>query len=93
VFLGYSSCHKGYKCIDVATGRVYISRDVMFDKSVFPFSALHPNAGAKLYSKIHHVPPTLCNSIRHDLVDGLVANGANTVAEHVDVQAKEVTDA
>jgi hypothetical protein len=28
--------HKGYKCLDVANGRVYISRDVVFDESIFP---------------------------------------------------------
>jgi hypothetical protein len=38
VFLGYSSLHKGYKCLDMETGRVYISRDVIFDEADFPFS-------------------------------------------------------
>jgi hypothetical protein len=38
--------HKGFKCLDPKEGRVYISRDVVFDESVFPFSSLHPNAGA-----------------------------------------------
>lgn len=28
VFIGYSSLHKGYKCLDMDSGRVYISRDV-----------------------------------------------------------------
>ncbi|WVZ48888.1 hypothetical protein U9M48_000283 [Paspalum notatum var. saurae] len=37
-FLGYSASHKGYKCFDHTTGRVYISRDVVFDESVFPFA-------------------------------------------------------
>lgn len=27
VFLGYSSHHKGFKCLDPSEGRVYISRD------------------------------------------------------------------
>jgi hypothetical protein len=29
VFLGYSALHKGYKCIDVDSGRVYISEREM----------------------------------------------------------------
>jgi hypothetical protein len=38
LFIGYSASHKGYKCFDRTTGRVYISRDVVFDENVFPFS-------------------------------------------------------
>jgi hypothetical protein len=52
VFLGYSPLHKGVKCLDVATGRIYISRDVVFDENVFPFASLHPNAGHLLSEEI-----------------------------------------
>ena len=30
--------HKGYKCLYRSTGRIYISRDVIFDESVFLFA-------------------------------------------------------
>ena len=35
VFLGYSLHHKGYKCLDLSTNRVYISCNVVFDEKNF----------------------------------------------------------
>jgi hypothetical protein len=52
VFLGYSPIHKGVKCLDVSIGRIYISRDVVFNEIVFPFASLHPNAKALLKQQI-----------------------------------------
>jgi hypothetical protein len=49
LFLGYSSLHKGYKCLHVPSNRVFISRDVVFDEHVFPFANL-PGS--------HHLPVT-----------------------------------
>ena len=31
IFIGYSNNHHGYKCLDLSTGRIYISRHVIFD--------------------------------------------------------------
>lgn len=61
LFLGYSSLHKGFKCQDVSTRRIYISRDVIFNENIFPFSELHDNAGATLRSQIDLLPPHLHN--------------------------------
>ncbi|KAL5543220.1 hypothetical protein UlMin_010930 [Ulmus minor] len=36
VFLSYSDFHKGYKCLS-STGRVYVSRHVVFNEHEFPF--------------------------------------------------------
>jgi hypothetical protein len=59
VFLGYSPTQKGVKCLDVSTGRIYISRDVVFDENIYPFQSLHPNAGAQLRKEILLLPENL----------------------------------
>jgi hypothetical protein len=53
VFLGYSFMHKGYKCLKVYSGRVYISRDVIFDEKIFSFTELHSNVGDRLPAEIN----------------------------------------
>jgi hypothetical protein len=58
-FLGYSSRHKGFQCLDIPIGRVYISRDVIFDEDIFPFAALHENARARLRQEISLLPEHL----------------------------------
>ena len=35
IFLGYSSSHKGYKAL-LPSGKVIVTRDIVFDESVFP---------------------------------------------------------
>lgn len=36
VLLGYSEAHKDYRCLS-STGRIYFSKDVLFDETSFPF--------------------------------------------------------
>lgn len=57
VFLGYNEKYKGYRCLFPPTGRVYISRHVIFDESFFPFAniyqSLHPPEDTPLLSAWH----------------------------------------
>lgn len=41
VFIGMSTGVKGYTLYDIDTGQVFISRDVKFYESIFPFSTGH----------------------------------------------------
>ena len=56
VFVGYSSLHKGYKCLS-SLGKIYRARDVVFDEQTFPFSmgfSIIPTLGS--YNKIEYNP-------------------------------------
>jgi hypothetical protein len=89
-FLGYNNLHKAYKCLDISTGRLYISRDIVFDETVFPFAALHSNAGAWLHAEIDLFPLSLHpfnlhhhegHELHVEPVDVNPANATNGVAE------------
>jgi hypothetical protein len=96
-FLGYSLMHKGYKCLDISTGRIYISMDVVFDEDVFPFAELHSNAGARLRTEINLVPTTLLSSSNFDdrghcqTADLLLSNNP-TIATNVESSQDEDND-
>lgn len=36
IYLGYEDGYKGYKCLNPETGRIVISRDIIFNEDVFP---------------------------------------------------------
>ncbi|KAL8151199.1 LOW QUALITY PROTEIN: hypothetical protein V2J09_021007 [Rumex salicifolius] len=40
LFIGYNSKHKGYVCLHLPIGRIYISAHVIFDEALFPYK--HP---------------------------------------------------
>jgi hypothetical protein len=38
LFLGYTSSHLGYRCLDLASQCIYVSHHVHFHEDVFPFT-------------------------------------------------------
>jgi hypothetical protein len=89
-FIGYSNLDKGFKCLDISTGLLYISRDIVFDETLFPFATLHSNASARLRAEIELLPLSLhpVNLHHHEghelheaPVDVDPANATNTIDE------------
>lgn len=37
IFLGYSTSHKGYRCLEPSSNRVYVTPHVIFDEACFPY--------------------------------------------------------
>ena len=50
-FIGYSPVHKGYKCLH-PSGRIYISRHVLFNETSFPFASLSCSCSSSVSSSI-----------------------------------------
>ncbi len=44
IFLGYSLNHQGYRCLDLDTGMIYLSRHVVFNEKSFPYQSLTEHA-------------------------------------------------
>jgi histone deacetylase 1/2 len=42
IFIGYSIGHQGYKCLDISTNRIFVSRHVVFDENLYPYTAPKP---------------------------------------------------
>lgn len=67
IFLGYHPSYKGHRCLDSSTGRIYISRHVLFDEFLFPFaspsvSSVPPPSLPQLHNFFWSTPPTVVTS-------------------------------
>ena len=65
LFLGYSTAHKGYKCL-ASNGRLYISKDVVFNELRFPYHELFSattQSSHSSHSVSAHIPLVPSSSI------------------------------
>jgi len=90
LFLGYSNCEKGYRCLDLRTKRVYISRHVIFDEQSFLAQELAnhttsrsttPAAGKPLI-----IPSSVISSTLLSNVSAAIASQANPTSTQLKFQ-------
>ena len=43
IFLGYPMNHRGYRCLNLDTNNIIISRHAVFYQTIFPFGSMTPN--------------------------------------------------
>ncbi|GKD23367.1 ribonuclease H-like domain-containing protein [Tanacetum coccineum] len=58
IFLGHASDHRGYRCLDLNTNKIIISRHVTFDETVFPYGTTQPNLSST-YTFLDDIPDLL----------------------------------
>lgn len=57
IFLGYPSQQKGYRLFNMLSKSEFISRDVTFHETIFPYHS----SSLEIY--MHHVPPIMSQSV------------------------------
>lgn len=64
IFLGYSTSQSAYKCLDLATSRLYLSRHVQFNENEFPSLCLKPPS-EPIHTSPFHLGLVLGQNLRH----------------------------
>lgn len=72
VFLGYPLNHRGYKCYDLNTKKIILSRHVIFDETQYPFA------------KIHTPPPNIYKFL-HEEISSSILHHLSTVKSNIPI--------
>ncbi|GAU13081.1 hypothetical protein TSUD_173810 [Trifolium subterraneum] len=91
IFLGYSTTHKGYKCLS-PTGRIYVSKDVLFNENKFPYESSLSTQNTALSNPIQDVPiSTLPIGDPNHTILTNIQNTTSTSSTTTDQNASPVT--
>jgi hypothetical protein len=80
LFLGYSPLHKGYKCLQLSTNKLYISRDVIFNENIFPFTTEKSSGIFSPTVQSIAVPSSLSIPRLHDYLPEAVASSSSSTS-------------
>jgi histone deacetylase 1/2 len=85
VFLGYSLTQHAFQCLNLHTGKIYLSHHVTFDESIFPFKLAPPSTDPSSATQCpassppSPVPPVCIVPLDTPITTPLVPDGAATV--------------
>ncbi|GJS39201.1 ribonuclease H-like domain-containing protein [Tanacetum coccineum] len=66
IFLGYPTNHRGYRCLDLNTDKIILSRHVTFDETVFPYGSMTPES-LPPYNFLDTDPNLIQKHMLHDM--------------------------
>ncbi|GKB19653.1 ribonuclease H-like domain-containing protein [Tanacetum coccineum] len=64
IFLGYPAYHRGYRCLDLETNKIILSRHVTFDETQFPYKSMTPSSPPSY----QFLEPTPSSSLLHHTI-------------------------
>ncbi|OIW15217.1 hypothetical protein TanjilG_08809 [Lupinus angustifolius] len=82
IFLGYSANHKGFRCFNPASSRMYITRHAQFDEQFFPYAKTQSTTDISVlnYSNFwESITPILSSSLGPNAHKSPVAHPTPTV--------------
>nr|GEV36338.1 retrovirus-related Pol polyprotein from transposon TNT 1-94 [Tanacetum cinerariifolium] len=62
IFLGYPAYHRGFRCLDLETNKIILSRHVTFDKTQFPYYYMTSSSPSS-YTFLDPTPSSLLNTL------------------------------
>nr|GEU89148.1 ribonuclease H-like domain-containing protein [Tanacetum cinerariifolium] len=83
--LGQASNHSGYRCLDLKTNKIIISRHVTFDETVFPYGSTQPAlppTNTFLDDILDIIPPVILTNLAVPLPPEPITLIHNTLIQH-----------
>lgn len=84
ILLGYPQLHRGYRCFDLSTKKIIISRHVTFDESTFPYKDSKSTTSSPYKFLEHQTDPS---PIFKNILQNTTVNIPPPVVVPADVQA------